>query len=130
MTSNGPTRGPRRSLASWQRYARPLTLPLLLVLALTLARPLPSTSARTEPTSTPSLSLSLIASSRCSEPGYPTTTTSTTDTTSSTTSTTEPATCLQQIAKDTGSTRVEVLVGLCLLVLLVSALLVVQLVKG
>lgn len=61
--------------------------------------------------------LSLIGSSPCSEPSYPSA------------NTTDPS-CLQQVAKDVDSLRLEVLAGASLGLLLLAALLVVELVKG
>lgn len=59
----------------------------------------------------------LTASSPCSEPSYPSPNTS------------DPS-CLQQMAKDVDSLRLEVLAGASLGLLLLAALLVVELVKG
>lgn len=105
---------------SWRTFARlstRLLLPLLVVAM--LAAPSPSTSASSARVSTLNSSrpLLLIASAPCSEPSY-------------TTPNTADPSCLQQMAKDVDSLRLEVLAGMALGLLILSALFVVELVKG
>lgn len=105
---------------SWRTFARRSTRLLLPMLAVAmLAAPSPSTSASSARASTlnSSQGLLLIASAPCSEPSY------------TTPNTVDPS-CLQQMAKDVDSLRLELLTGMVLGLLILSALFVVELVKG